>query len=202
MKLTKTVRENIVTKAVDYFLPNTHSPARWTMLADLYCVDHLRLKIDPDLIFFWDAHSDLHEYFQTADYVLVALSNKDKDGHYNWWENAIKATLTSPLPSTEVFRISREESVEISDRFKLEKQLADKEADGRNDLSIRIMSMLEACNTTKQVLEIMPELEPFMPPEATTKLVPVSVYENLKRDLHILAEVQETISSWKGATHE
>lgn len=193
MKLYKGTRADIANKAVDFYIPRTHSADTFNKLADELCTRAIRNDmIDPVLLKFWDEHHGLKEAFKTNSDVRIGLRNKDVNGYFNWWENGRHVILSQPLPGNHsYFDFSMEDYPDICFRFKEESVLDEQNKDKRNALRDRLMDMLNACNTSKQLLEIMPELGQFLPIEGNPVPVPVSVYENLKRDLQILTQQKE-----------
>jgi len=196
MKLYKGIRADIATKAVDFYIPRTHSDDTYKALADDLCRDVIRRDmIDPALLKFWDEHPELRESFNTNRDVRIAFRNKEPSGYFNWWEGGKHVILSQPLPAIcGFFDLSMEDYPNICLRFKEESKLDEQNKDKRKALKERLMDVLNSCNTSKQLLEIMPELGQFLPVEGNPAPVPVSVYENLKRDLQMLAQQKEQAS--------
>lgn len=190
MKLTKTLREKITFSAVNALLPVVHTSESWQKVADEIIYPYLRSVIDPKVLAVWD-DPKLMSHLHRNNEVRVALRPAPQSGPFNWYDYdcAKRVFMTEYLPTCEsYFRITYEEAPDVS-LLVQNKHLAEKtENKARDQLRSRLRDVLNSCNTTAQLAEALPEVMRFVPAEASPYPVPVAVYENLRRDLQMLAE--------------
>lgn len=133
-----------------------------------------------------ESEKELEERLKGFDReALAEYLRYDSDIHIEGLREGIRASKPFPRKLCE-YSLHVEMTKELS---KLTKQYAELMKE-REEYATRLKSVLNGCSTTKQLLDAVPELKPFLPPESLpcTMLVPVSEVKFLRADLARLAE--------------
>lgn len=194
MRLTKQAREGIARKAVDALIPfdeqaqtRNHEEIKRKAYALAYSLLPAKVKE------LWESKGEGGKYLRVDCDVRISFVD-DRVLNNKWWNEdaVISATIENAIPCKDG-RIYIRFTPELAPRINEIKALRDysrKQKADRNALQEKIMRALNSCTTTKQVVEILPELSRFVPEEGNTLPVPVQVYEKLRTELQTLAENQ------------
>lgn len=170
MRLTVELRKNIVKQLVESLMPIAYVDER--SKADLDELEALVESAVPQHIL--ALYKENPEYIQCTDNVYLTLQTKRPDGHTMY--NVI--TLCKKYPHHSNY-INIDESPSMAARRE-EVDLYHKQ---RAVLRDRIRAALDSCTTTKQLLKILPEVAPFIPNDDVKSILPISAYEELRRDI-------------------
>ena len=171
MKLTNTMREHVATSLTNKLLPVIDFEKKAGELAR-------------------------EEYLKTVPSQVMGVWNLDPD-----WLNTCSAVYMLKKGKTEyrsddiLHSIDIEDAPglgwrthilynEVIDKLINEESRYDKK---REDFERKVRSVTYSCSTTKQLLEVLPESAEFLPAEGTTALVPVELYNSLRRDIRALS---------------
>jgi len=170
MRLTADLRKHITKKLVESLMPLAYVHER--SKADLDELEVLVESAVPQHIL--AMYKESPEYIKCTDDVYLTLRTKRPDGSNRY--NVV--TLRKKYPHHCQY-INIDESPSMAAR----REEVDLYQEQRAILHDRIRAVLASCTTTKQLLEILPEAYPFIPNDDVKGILPISAYEELRRDI-------------------
>ena len=194
MKLSQTTKSSIAQQLTEkYFSVKKIQDIRIRLYLEAHKVAYLQVM--PDRI--KEVQKDFPEYFKVGNEIAMIQEGRDYnttrygDGiiRISRWiadNDTITPLQVLVTPTHDSFLyIPYTKSV-----YKIYEELS-KAKELREKLFSDVKAVISSCNTSKQLLSVLPEAEPFLPSEARTAIVPIQAYERLKHTLNTLASEDE-----------
>lgn len=170
MRLTVELRKSIAKQLVESLMPIAYVHER--NKADL---DELESLVEPSVPkHILAMYKESPEYFKCTDVVYLTMQTKRPDGRNMYYVVTLRKKYPHPCQYIDI-----DESPSMAAR----REEVDLYHEQRALLSDRIRAALASCTTTKQLLEILPEAAPFIPNDDVKSILPISAYEELRRDI-------------------
>lgn len=171
MKLTNTMREHVATSLKNKLLPAIDFEEKMKEIA----TREYHKIIPKEVLDIWGKDK---EWFNTRAWVRML---KKGETNYNG-SNVVGQfdIFESPSRGYREYIPYCEELAELS---KKEESYAKK----REALETKVRRVAYSCSTTKQLLEVLPEAAEFLPAEGTKAIVPIELYDSLRRDIDALS---------------
>jgi hypothetical protein len=180
MRLTNIIRDDVAERMTDAYYPLASINSKKEELKGALRV-LAEEAIPPEVLKVFKKYPG---YFRTDNDVRM----KRKAFQGNWYSDGEIIRESFPgqnLPCSASWH-TIEFNKPIEDLYKKIEKLEEQ----REDLKGKISKVLYSCSTTKQVIEALPESEKFFPlDESSTLPVPVSLYQELRKELNQLKVV-------------